>query len=77
MSSRPKRNRSTGPQATTTQAAETGEASVRNAARDEDNQAVSWTIGSKPNAKSKEGRSGTRRRARKRIRDIRTDKDKR
>jgi DUF2934 family protein len=36
MSSKPKGNRSTAPQATTTQAAETGEASVGNAARDED-----------------------------------------
>jgi hypothetical protein len=36
MSSRPKESRSTGPQATTTQAAETGEVSVGNAARDED-----------------------------------------
>jgi hypothetical protein len=36
MSLRPKENRSTGPQGTTTQAAETGEASVGNAARDED-----------------------------------------
>jgi hypothetical protein len=35
-SSRPKGNRSTGPQATTTQEAETVEASVGNAARDED-----------------------------------------
>ena len=36
MSSRPKGNRSTGPQATTTQAADTGEALVANAAHDED-----------------------------------------
>ena len=36
MSSSPKGNRSTGPQATTTQAAVIGEASVGNAARDED-----------------------------------------
>src|ERR1700736_487650 len=36
MSSKPKGNRSTGPQATTTKAADTGEASVGNAARDED-----------------------------------------
>jgi hypothetical protein len=36
MSSRPKGNRSTGPQATTAQAADTGEASVANAARDKD-----------------------------------------
>jgi hypothetical protein len=36
MSSRPKGNRSTGPQAATTQASETGEASVANAAHDED-----------------------------------------
>jgi hypothetical protein len=36
MSSRPKGNRSTVPQAPTTQAAETGEAPVANAAHDED-----------------------------------------
>jgi len=36
MSSSPKGNRSTGPQATTAQAAVIGEASVGNAARDED-----------------------------------------
>ena len=36
MSSKPKGNLSTGPQATNTQAAEKGEASVGNAARDED-----------------------------------------
>jgi hypothetical protein len=36
MSSRPKGNRSTGPQAASTQAAKTGEALVGNAARDED-----------------------------------------
>ena len=36
MSSKPKGNRSTGPQATTTKTADTGEASVGNAARDED-----------------------------------------
>src|ERR1700731_740454 len=35
MASKPKRNLSSGPQATTTQAAETGEAPVANAARDE------------------------------------------
>jgi len=66
-----------------TQAAETGEASVGNASRDEDirrrayeiysnaanNQAVSWTIGSKPKANSNVGCFGTRRRAGKRIRE--------
>jgi hypothetical protein len=36
MSTRPKGNRSTGPQAAITQAADTGEASAVNAARDED-----------------------------------------
>ena len=36
MSSKPKGNETTGPHATATQAAETGEASVRNAARRED-----------------------------------------
>ena len=36
VSSRPKGNRLTGPQATTTQAAETGEASLGSAARDEE-----------------------------------------
>ena len=36
MSSKPKGNLSTGPQAATTQAAETGEASAGNATREED-----------------------------------------
>jgi hypothetical protein len=36
MASKPKGNLNTGPQATTTQAAETGAASAGNAARDED-----------------------------------------
>src|ERR1700726_1674328 len=44
MSSRPKGNRSTGPQATTTQAAETVEASVGNAARDEETRRRAYEI---------------------------------
>jgi Protein of unknown function (DUF2934) len=36
MTTNPKRNRSTGPQATTTQTAEPGQAPAANAARDED-----------------------------------------
>lgn len=40
------------------------------------NPAVSWTIGSKPNANSNVGCFGTRRRARKRIRDIRGSRKK-
>ena len=44
MSSKPKRNVSTGPHATSTQAAETGEASVGNAVRDEDNRRRAYEI---------------------------------
>jgi hypothetical protein len=67
MSSKPKRNGSTGLHTTPTQTGETGEAMVGNPAHDEntrrrayeicleraDNRAVSWTIGSKPSASSK------------------------
>jgi hypothetical protein len=84
MSSKPKRNGSAEPQATSTQA-ETGEASVGNAPRDEDIRRRAYEIylehgeqpgrdlddWSKPNANSKVGRFRARRRARKQICDIR------